>query len=189
MIVVKTCVSCLEKFESRSGSRKFCPGCYNPPCLQCGKRTTGPRNKFCNNVCSGLWQHKNLPHVRASLEDNWGAPKSKKTRKSISLSLRGRPRYDMRGENNINWKDGKQAWSVDDKTIGEWKRLVLARDNFTCQSCGKRSKSNHAHHIKEKRFYPDLRTDISNGLTLCASCHHSHHMTKDNPRRKLGISL
>lgn len=51
-----------------------------------------------------------------------------------------------------------------------WRKTVLKRDNFTCLKCG--SKSNlHVDHIKPFAYFPDLRFDIDNGRTLCATCH------------------
>ena len=58
------------------------------------------------------------------------------------------------------------------KQYFEWKARVNVRDNFTCQECGK--KGNEAHHKKSWKDYPELRFDISNGITLCLDCHKKH---------------
>jgi len=52
-----------------------------------------------------------------------------------------------------------------------WRESVFARDNWTCQRCGKRGGDLEAHHIKPVRLYPDLATSIENGTTLCPLCH------------------
>ena len=57
-----------------------------------------------------------------------------------------------------------------------WREAVFARDNWTCQECGKRSKKNEylrieAHHIKPFALFPKLKFEIDNGLTLCKKCH------------------
>lgn len=61
----------------------------------------------------------------------------------------------------------------------DWVKAVKQRDNYTCQHCGikeneyktKTGKVLEVHHIKEWDTYPELRFEVSNGLTLCASCH------------------
>jgi hypothetical protein len=56
----------------------------------------------------------------------------------------------------------------------KWIKDVIKRDGFLCQWCHK-EKNLVAHHIMEWDKYPELRLEISNGLTLCRSCHMRHH--------------
>lgn len=56
-----------------------------------------------------------------------------------------------------------------------WRKAVYERDDYTCQTCGKRGVKLNAHHKKAYAFYPDLRYDVSNGITLCCSCHKLLH--------------
>ena len=53
----------------------------------------------------------------------------------------------------------------------EWRMKVLKRDNFTCLSCKQRGEKLHAHHIDSFAKFSEYRFDISNGVTLCKSCH------------------
>lgn len=59
--------------------------------------------------------------------------------------------------------------------IKNWRKSVFKRDKYTCQKCGKVGGELNAHHIKPFASFPDLRTDISNGLTLCKNCHINIH--------------
>ena len=53
-----------------------------------------------------------------------------------------------------------------------WRDEVFARDNYTCQLCGKTGVRLEAHHIYPFRDYPDRQFDIDNGITLCSGCHY-----------------
>lgn len=54
----------------------------------------------------------------------------------------------------------------------EWRRAVLKRDCYTCQMCGS-VKQLEADHIFPWSTHPELRFDVSNGRTLCNTCHKS----------------
>lgn len=57
----------------------------------------------------------------------------------------------------------------------EWRTAVFERDNYTCQLCGAHGVKLNAHHKKPFAYFPELRTDTSNGITLCVSCHKKVH--------------
>lgn len=57
----------------------------------------------------------------------------------------------------------------------EWVKNVYKRDNYTCQSCWQYSGKLNAHHIMPYRAYPELRVELSNGITLCDFCHRTFH--------------
>lgn len=60
------------------------------------------------------------------------------------------------------------------KEVRKWAKEVFKRDNYKCQDC--ESKVNlHAHHIAHWAQYPELRTDLDNGVTLCGKCHAQQH--------------
>lgn len=98
------------------------------------------------------------------------------TRKKISAATRERT---PRGEECHSYKDGKLSERRDQRFSMQYKRWrfdVFSRDNFTCQRCGDARGGNlHAHHIKPFADYPELRFDISNGVTLCEVCHKREH--------------
>jgi hypothetical protein len=53
----------------------------------------------------------------------------------------------------------------------QWRKAVYKRDNFTCKRCGAYGVKLEAHHIKRFATHPELRFEVSNGITLCKSCH------------------
>lgn len=61
-----------------------------------------------------------------------------------------------------------------------WRKEVYERDNYTCQKCKmKRISSSqpslNAHHIYNFSSNEKLRTELSNGITLCEKCHNEFH--------------
>ena len=99
----------------------------------------------------------------------------------------------LRGENHPSWKGGITPLVMSVRKCYkyiEWRKSVFARDDFTCQDCGARSKRGasvhiEAHHIKEfskifnnhniKKYKQAIDCkelwDINNGITLCLDCH------------------
>ena len=83
----------------------------------------------------------------------------------------------MSGSNNWNWNGGTS--SEHDKVRGtieilRWKKAVLKYDNYTCVVCRTKGVQFEIDHIKPFSLYPNLRTDINNGRTLCKPCHKEH---------------
>ncbi len=55
-----------------------------------------------------------------------------------------------------------------------WGQAVKKRDNYTCTKCGNKNDV-EAHHIIPYSEQPDLKYELSNGTTLCHSCHLQVH--------------
>jgi 5-methylcytosine-specific restriction endonuclease McrA len=51
-----------------------------------------------------------------------------------------------------------------------WRIAVFIRDNRTCVWCGSKKRI-EADHIKPFSLFPELRTVVENGRTLCHECH------------------
>lgn len=60
------------------------------------------------------------------------------------------------------------------KNYGIFRQKVLHRDNNKCVSCGNESDL-EVHHIYSFKNHLELGDDVSNGITLCKSCHHKYH--------------
>lgn len=65
-----------------------------------------------------------------------------------------------------------------------WRKLVLERDNYTCQICGGKESDLNVHHIKCFSLYPESRFDVNNGITLCKKCHINLHKTEREWEKK-----
>lgn len=86
-------------------------------------------------------------------------------------------------ENNPNWRGGVRKPNATiraSEIYKEWRNEVFERDKYTCQDCGQIGWELHAHHIKPFSKYPELRTELSNGITLCKKCHSKHHPSLRN---------
>ena len=59
-------------------------------------------------------------------------------------------------------------------TLQTWSKIIRERDKNTCLFCGS-SNQIEAHHIKQRAFFPELITDIENGISLCHECHLRAH--------------
>lgn len=102
------------------------------------------------------------------------------------------------GDKNSGWKGGMKSIYDrfrDLKKYSDWRTLVFERDGYKCTKCDSDGPLN-AHHIKylktlideyvtkealqiqyltEKHLLNDYFYDLSNGTTLCESCHKDHH--------------
>lgn len=72
-------------------------------------------------------------------------------------------------------RDSNSRWS---KNSINWIRAVKERDGYQCKKCGTTEKL-HAHHIVAWKDNLELRFDVTNGETLCASCHIREERLKD----------
>ena len=84
-----------------------------------------------------------------------------------------------RGQKHYKWKGGKPWRRFKDPVYVGWRTSVLERDIYICQHCHKQCKKYErglaAHHIEPYSSRPELRFEISNGLTLCRNCHLELH--------------
>ncbi len=69
-------------------------------------------------------------------------------------------------------KDHKPATSREVQP--QLRKLVLERDNYTCQKCG-RTDTLHCHHIDPVKSNPIESADVDICITLCIDCHKEAH--------------
>lgn len=85
------------------------------------------------------------------------------------------------GENHPRWKfDLTQEERENGRNYFEYTEFikrVLARDNYTCQCCDQEHGDLEVHHLDGYDWCIEKRTDDTNGITLCNTCHKSFHMT------------
>jgi hypothetical protein len=114
-----------------------------------------------------------------------GRKMSEQTKAKILQTKRERGTL-AKGERHYKWKGGKPWARFKEPRYVEWRNAVLARDNYVCRHCGRKCRKYErglaAHHVKEYATHPDLRYDVSNGITLCRQCHLSLHGRAPAPR-------
>lgn len=111
-----------------------------------------------------------------------GIPRTEAERKAIKESVMKTQKY---GAEHFNYIDGRSEELMLERKRNpyrDWRTAVYERDGYTCQRCNDSSGGNlNAHHIKSFTKYPELRFEVSNGVTLCETCHDVTHYGK--PRR------
>lgn len=77
--------------------------------------------------------------------------------------------YNQR-EHHYLWGGGQHPRLNPDGRM--WRRSVIKRDRNRCRICGT-SKKLEAHHIRPFRSHPEDRWLLTNGITVCQTCHRS----------------
>ena len=140
---MKRCELCQLVFNGH-GRQGRCNSCRTHICQTCGCRFLSPNGRMDAKFCGLKCKGQDPDAIRRINEYRGVKPRTYHLH-----------RRDRRG-------------SAFDR---EWRAAVFARDNYTCQICGQRGGKLNAHHIKPFKAYPHLRLELSNGQTLCLSCH------------------
>ena len=117
--------------------------------------------KWKENISKGLKGRK------ITWKNKLKVPKSEEHKRKIALA--------KLGSKNPAWKGGNYVDYSKSPEYKRWAKKVKERDNYTCQKCGKVGGYIDAHHIKNKKDYPELMLIMSNGQTLCKKCHKKIH--------------
>lgn len=93
----------------------------------------------------------------------------------------GNPRYNP----SLTDEDRSDRRHYD--AYAAWRGSVFARDGYACRKCAASGRIN-AHHVVNYSSARELRTVVSNGVTLCVPCHrefHAVHGYRDNNAEQL----
>ncbi len=182
------------------GRGKFCSReCQHPPlfliCANCGKAfRTSPsaKAKFCSKHCANTAPEKSATARKNALRQ-WQDPElSRSLREGIARRIASpewrAAAHFQRGAAHPRYKGNKASRQreVGRYEYKKWHKLVLEKDNFTCQVCDKRGGRLQAHHIKPWADHVELRYDIANGQALCEPCHDTvHNRTHRKPPSRI----
>lgn len=169
------CDKCKEKTINRYSKTGLCASC-----AMTGKKRPDMVGNTYRKGISPAWKGQKLGPANITEEERERRSENAKKvfepfkfKKGQPSWNKGKPAPWAKGEKNYFWKGGatkKNAETRRSHPLIEWRMRVLTRDNFTCQLCGKYP-ARHADHIKSFAVHPELRTDLSNGRTLCLDCH------------------
>ena len=147
---------------------------YEHTCSMCGKeyRSGKKDSKICNKCAYiGL------------------AERGKKSLKILNANQNGKNNgmYGTHrfGKDNPNYKPDKTDIEREKGRVirgyAHWRIEVYRRDNYACQCCGDAKGGNlNAHHLDGYSWCNERRADVSNGVTLCDSCHKDFHYLYGN---------
>lgn len=136
-------------------------------------------SRFCSKDC---WSQRNPPDMKHCgycgkefrSEDRRAQFCSRPCARKAEIGIKAHARKDGKS------MERERAGRANELTV--WRKQVYARDGYACQRCGGKGRI-HAHHIKPWAEYPELRFDVSNGLTLCEDCHGKEHGKDFSNRR------
>jgi hypothetical protein len=141
---IRKCERCSKEFSTNKG------------------KMTKPNQRFCSLRCA----------ADSKVGRNWAKCKICGKQSRCYKTIYCKQCY--KNENHHWWKGGVTPVNALVRTSDrykQWRIKVFKRDSFTCRKCGKNKSPIEAHHIKPFYKYEKLRFWVSNGITLCVSCH------------------
>lgn len=136
-------------------------------CVTCGARFDAPhRRKYCDACKPYQVEHRTCIVCGSPFTGRRSTSHSKNTkiRQTCSYAC-------LRIYHNGNLASSPDDLERQAPAYKSWRAAVLERDQHTCQLCGVAPQKPHVHHILAFKDYPQYRLDVTNGITLCASCH------------------
>jgi 5-methylcytosine-specific restriction endonuclease McrA len=185
----KTCSdTCRKAYQQGAGNPNWKGGLVACNCQNCGKEFQvkpglAEKQKYCSYDC----RFANFKMKSGEENPNWnGEVERTKTCKQCGKL------FEWSGQRLRTWQTRvfcSQTCSIVGQArkgvlkelpkygalVRSWSNLVVARDNGVCQKCGATGGEMHAHHIKPVEQFPELTFELSNGMTLCGTCHLALH--------------
>lgn len=162
-------------------------------CQKCANKKTGEAQKRDFNEIRDFFTMKScvlletkVTYQGVNIPMNYICVCGNKSRISYSNFKKGQRCYEcklrrMSGENHPNWNpeitDEERKIKRNYPEYKQWILKVYKRDNFICQVCQTKGETLNAHHIYNYSEHKSLRTELSNGITLCEKCHKTFHKT------------
>lgn len=123
-----------------------------------------------NNCCNKIL-------LKGELNGFYGKKHTEESKKNMSKNNWSKKH---KGELSPNWnpkiteEERFLKRSINPKYT-EFIKKVLARDNYTCRCCGQFQGDIETHHLDGYDWCKEKRTDETNGITLCKTCHKNFH--------------
>lgn len=161
------CRYCTERIQIRCAFRRQTAWVLRKKVEHRGQR-------FCSRRCANLWNSRKRAG-RPPCECGCGMLIGPQATRFISGHNPPTPRAPLRGPANGRWSGGPKRPHLSPEHRA-WRQAVFRKDDYTCQSCGARSRAAdpvylHAHHVRRVADEPLAAFDVDNGQTLCLECH------------------
>ena len=145
-------------------------------CLFCKKLfwlRSKPKKKFCSRTCAGKDYAKKHKILFQCKKCGVGFERNKSWSGKGDFCSRICCEIFRVKENSPSWRGGIKKENDRRKSFEgvQWRKAVFERDNYTCVICKTKGGYLEADHIKPYALFPTLRYVLSNGRTVCKSCH------------------
>jgi 5-methylcytosine-specific restriction endonuclease McrA len=144
----------------------------NKICLYCKTpfitNSRQPRKKYCSLTCFHKTDNPNFTTL---------GKKGSEKQREIMRNRKGELHNAWIKDRNIVMEKHRYRGTTEWKT---WRMEVFSRDKYTCQECGDSGVFIEPHHIIPLRVSFEKIFDVSNGITLCRTCHQKTIRKEEN---------
>lgn len=170
-------------------------------CEQCSKEqqvrpARAKTYRFCSYACRGTWRktnwtgenHPNWQSVARTKNcqlcgNSFSIGKTTAISTFMAQKFCSKTCADVGGLRHFGPENSRWSGGITPRNRGSahyyWADAIRSRDLETCQHCGANGITMAAHHIKSYKDFPELRYELSNGITLCEPCHRKVHAAQN----------